>query len=197
MVPKSVRDSARPATAHSDSESLRVPGIRRRMVALPFCSASLRAPRPVPRGYPVNPRSLGEHLRRRRLDAGLTQRAVAKRLGVDAWTVVNWEQDRTRPQASKVGALYRFLGYVPGPVPVDLPARIRAARRKLGLSQAGLALQLGVNPSTVQKWERGRRRPYRRFLRLFEGLVEQSGLLKSLPSGESTGGGRPPMPSRS
>lgn len=109
--------------------------------------------------------------RRRRLDLELTQLAVAKRFGVNAWTVVNWEQDRTLRRASNVGALYDFLGYSPEAVPADLAGRIRAARRLLSLSQEGLALRLGVDPSTVQKWKRGPKRPFARFTRLLEDLA--------------------------
>ena len=36
---------------------------------------------------------------------------------------------------------------------------VRAARKKLGLSQDGFARAFGVSASTVRKWEQGQRRP--------------------------------------
>ncbi len=39
------------------------------------------------------------------------------------------------------------------------PGRIKALRKRLGLSQADFAVTLGVAPNTVALWEQGRRRP--------------------------------------
>jgi transcriptional regulator with XRE-family HTH domain len=47
--------------------------------------------------YPKELRTLGDHLRKRRLDLGLLQRQVAEQLGVDKTTVYNWESHRTAP----------------------------------------------------------------------------------------------------
>jgi DNA-binding transcriptional regulator YiaG len=41
--------------------------------------------------YPSNPVSLGDHLRKQRLDQRLTQPEVAVKLGVSLATVVKWE----------------------------------------------------------------------------------------------------------
>lgn len=38
------------------------------------------------------------------------------------------------------------------------PAEIRAARKRLGLSQEGLAERMGVSRSLVEKWEIGLRK---------------------------------------
>ena len=39
------------------------------------------------------------------------------------------------------------------------PADIKAIREKLGVSQSGFALMIGVSVSTLQNWEQGRRQP--------------------------------------
>jgi putative transcriptional regulator len=39
------------------------------------------------------------------------------------------------------------------------PADIRSIRLKLGKSQSGFALMIGVSVATLQNWEQGRRRP--------------------------------------
>lgn len=42
---------------------------------------------------------------------------------------------------------------------VAIDVDVRAARKKLGLSQDRFALAFGVSASTVRKWEQGQRRP--------------------------------------
>ena len=65
-------------------------------------------------GYPEHPKSLGEHLKKRRLDLGLLQREVATWLGVNGWTVGNWENGKTQPARRFTPKIVQFLGYDPG-----------------------------------------------------------------------------------
>ena len=95
---------------------------------------------------------MGEHLKRIRLDLGLRQEAAAQ-LGVNFKTYENWEQGKYEPEDRFFPAVIRFLGYDPSPAPVTLPDRIRAARRRQGISQRELARKLGLDPATVQAWE--------------------------------------------
>jgi transcriptional regulator with XRE-family HTH domain len=111
-----------------------------------------RKPRP---GYPDNPSTLAEHLKKRRLDRGLRQKDVARELGVNFRTYENWEQGKYEPEVRFLPAVIRFLGYDPSPAPVSLPDRIRAARRRQGISQRELARCLGLDPATVWAWEAG------------------------------------------
>jgi DNA-binding XRE family transcriptional regulator len=70
-------------------------------------------------------------------------------------------------------AVIRFLGYDPTPAPVSLPDRIRAARRRQGISQRELARRLGLDPATVWAWEAGAVvRPFPRIVAMFEEYVE-------------------------
>lgn len=59
------------------------------------------------------PKSLGEHIRRKRLELGLTQPEAGERLGVSGWTVANWEKGHTNPPLQARAALADFLGYDP------------------------------------------------------------------------------------
>lgn len=65
---------------------------RRGIPAFPFCHVTLRGRKPRS-GYPEEPRTLGEHLKRRRLDRGFRQRDVSGVLGVSKATYENWELD--------------------------------------------------------------------------------------------------------
>jgi transcriptional regulator with XRE-family HTH domain len=105
--------------------------------------------------YPKELRTLGDHIRKRRLDLGLVQTDVAKRLGVTAFTVTNWERNHTVPAICLVPRLVGFLGYVPFEAATTLAERVRAYRALRGLSQMGLAEMLGVDSSTVWRWEAG------------------------------------------
>jgi len=129
-----------------------------------------RKPRP---GYPDNPATFGEHLKKRRLDRGLRQKDVARELGVNFKTYENWEQGKYEPEIRFLPAVIRFLGYDPHPAPVSLPDRIRAARRRQGISQRELARRLGLDPATVWAWEAGTVvRPFPRIVAMFEQYVE-------------------------
>jgi len=49
---------------------------------LPFSRYENKVPKPLNINYPVNPSTIGEHLRKRRYDLSLTQVQVAKIIGV-------------------------------------------------------------------------------------------------------------------
>lgn len=85
------------------------------IVALPFCQYRIRVPRPPPAGYPKAPRTLGDRLRARRMDLGLSQAQVAERLCVNPWTLLNWELGRTDPQKRSLPRIHAFLASTSGP----------------------------------------------------------------------------------
>jgi transcriptional regulator with XRE-family HTH domain len=102
---------------------------------------------------------LGDHLRKRRLDLGLSQRLIAKQMGVNPGTVVNWECNATSVALNLIPGVLRFLSYTPLPPGQSLPERLKVYRRTQGLSQKKLAGRLGVNESTVARWEGGQSQP--------------------------------------
>jgi len=67
------RDSARRAAADSDSRVRRPPDVRTDILAFPFCHVTSRGQKPR-EGYPEEPKILGEHLKKRRIDLGLRQK---------------------------------------------------------------------------------------------------------------------------
>ncbi len=73
-------------------------------------------PRPIlpPKGYPISPVTIGDHLRKKRLDLGLTQEAAGKLLGVTESTVWNWEHG-TPPKLKHHFKITQFMGYSPVP----------------------------------------------------------------------------------
>ncbi|MEE8551208.1 MAG: helix-turn-helix transcriptional regulator [Gemmatimonadota bacterium] len=149
------------------SQPLFLPQVGRRTltVALPFYRITIRAPKPPPRGYRRKPRTLGERLRKRRINLGRLQRHVAQRLGVSPDTVKNWEAGRTEPQIRYVPRILDFLGSFTLPdaeSASDFSAWLTLARRLRGLTQRDFAGRLGVDESTISGWEHGEHRPSKR-----------------------------------
>lgn len=56
---------------------------------------------------------MGEQIKRRRLELGLSQKDAAKMLGVTSFTVLNWEQGKTKPLAESALQIASFLGHEP------------------------------------------------------------------------------------
>jgi DNA-binding transcriptional regulator YiaG len=129
---------------------------------LPFCHIALKAQRPLPNAYPKSLKTIGDHIRKRRLDLGLLQTEVARLFGVCTSTVCNWESNESTPVVRFTPAIQAFLGYDPWPQEESFGGRLRAARRRLGLSQRQFAVQLGVDASTLGDWEASRHRPTRK-----------------------------------
>ena len=102
---------------------------------------------------------MGEHLKKRRHELGLRQKDAAANLKVDAWTFLNWENEKTEPAVPYYPRIVRFLGYDPFPVARTLGEQIRRRRAELGLSLNWLAARLGVDEGTLARWEKGIWRP--------------------------------------
>ena len=83
------------------------------------------------------------------------QREVAVQLGVHIESVKNWERGLISPAIRQMPKIIAFLGYDPEPEPAGIPQRILSFRRRLGLTQEGLAKTLAVDPVTVYRWEKG------------------------------------------
>ena len=113
--------------------------------ALPSCHIRLTGRKLLPAAYPRELSTLGDHLRKRRLDLGLLQKELADELGVDEMTICNWETNRTSPQLRFIPRIITFLGSVPDDTQVGgLGQQIVAARCRLGFSQRELARRLGA-----------------------------------------------------
>ncbi len=107
------------APTGSKSELRRTPG-----VALPICCLSLVARKPAPDGYPEHPETVGEHIRKRRMDLGLFQRQAAAEINVNKATIWNWEHNESSPAIRHWPAVLAFLGYDPHPEPRTLAERM-------------------------------------------------------------------------
>lgn len=115
----------------------------------------LHAKKTVSKAYPKELRTIGDHIRKRRLDLKLTQKQVAELVGVDQTTVWNWESNRTEPLTRHLPSIIIFLGYSPFEASgQSLGERLCNYRRKTGLSQKKLAREIGIDPSTLSRLEK-------------------------------------------
>ena len=105
-------------------------------------------------GYPIEPKTIGEHLKKRRLDLGLKQKEVAAHLGIHLTTLQLWERGVGDPGVKPLPGIIRFLGYVPFNCESTPGGRIVFLRRCSGLTQEQLATRLDCNPGTLWRWER-------------------------------------------
>ena len=128
---------------------------RKGIPALPFGSLiDLTTKRPYYSQYPQKLQTIGDHIRKKRLDLKLLQQDVADRLGVTESTLLNWEHNRSTPTLRYLPQVITFLEYDPFDTsPANLGDRLFKYRQNKGLSQKELAKQIGIDPSTLSRLE--------------------------------------------
>ncbi|MFA5143932.1 MAG: helix-turn-helix transcriptional regulator [Candidatus Omnitrophota bacterium] len=60
--------------------------------------------------YPKNPQSLGESIRKIRMDRGLLIKDLAGLIGVTEDTIINWELRSIAPHGKQLKKICTFLG---------------------------------------------------------------------------------------
>ncbi len=103
--------------------------------------------------------TIGDHIRKRRRELGLTQRAAAARIGVCRDALAQWEARPKEPDVSLMPGIIDFLGYNPLPEPNSFRELLRYARRTLGLKQREMAALLSVPIGTFNAWEQDKYLP--------------------------------------
>jgi transcriptional regulator with XRE-family HTH domain len=115
---------------------------------------------------------IGKRLRRARLEQGVSQGTLAKKLGVSQPTISNWEQGRAKPDGREVAKLERVLGAFNEPTRMkkagaeEAPATVaegrafgdwlRKSREAAELSAHELAEASGVSQVQIYNLETGR-----------------------------------------
>ena len=137
---------------------------------MPYAPVTLKGSKPKDPDF--EPRSLGEHIRKRRLDLRLSQKEVARRLGWSWRTIFNWENGKTKPAIESIPAIIGFLGYNPFPEADSLSDRLVALRRGNGWTIKQAAEQLGVDEGTWGRWEKTDI-PWKRYQEIVQSFLEQ------------------------
>jgi transcriptional regulator with XRE-family HTH domain len=69
----------------------------------------LNGKKPKDKAYPKEVKTIGDAIRKRRLDLGLRQEDVAKIIGCDQMSVLNWEKGYANPRSNKIAGIETFL----------------------------------------------------------------------------------------
>jgi hypothetical protein len=77
-------------------------------------------------------------------------------MGIDTWTYLNWEKDKTVPVASRFQPVAEFLGYDPSPAPETVAERLQAKRRELAVTFSQVAQHLGWDTGTLTRYLNGK-----------------------------------------
>ncbi|MGA8148737.1 MAG: helix-turn-helix transcriptional regulator [Gallionellaceae bacterium] len=125
-----------------------------RVAFLPFIKVSLKSLRKKP--FDFEPQTLGEQIKKRRLELDLSQTEAGQMLGVNFYTLLNWEKGRTEPLIDYIPAILVFLGFDPFPKPKTIPERLFAFRRSKGWSIRDATNEFRVAFATWRDWECGK-----------------------------------------
>jgi DNA-binding XRE family transcriptional regulator len=112
-------------------------------------------------GYPLDPKTIGEHIRKRRLYLCLHQIEVAKMIGVTESTVWNWEHG-TEPELRYMPKIIEFLRYVPFECPEDTLGQLKYFKQVKGLSYERLGEIMRKDPEQLTDWLSKRVKPCKR-----------------------------------
>jgi len=85
------------------------PWIHGNFFTKPKIKLTVQRPKTLPDGYPLRPKTLGDRIKKKRMDMGLFQRDVARIIGVSVDTITNWEKGRTRPSRYSMLKIHQFL----------------------------------------------------------------------------------------
>jgi len=80
------------------------------MGTLPFSRLEKTVSR-RPKGYTKQPKTIGEHLIKKRCDLKLTKVEMAKRMGIAPTVLADWEKSRCKPDAGHMKNVIEFIGY--------------------------------------------------------------------------------------
>lgn len=86
-------------------------------------------------------------------------------------TITNWELNHTNPEIQYMPRIIDFLGFIPFEMDGTFGQRLKLYRMCKGLSQEKLAEDLGIDESTLWKWEAGISQPSRRLRQRLEEVL--------------------------
>ncbi len=112
-------------------------------------------------GYPEFPITVGDHIRKKRIDLGLLQREVAEIIGVTVSSIYNWEHG-VEPELQYNPSIIKFLGYIPFDFPDDTVGRLGWYKRTMGMNLDHLGEAMGRDPEQLSDWLSGRHYPFRK-----------------------------------
>jgi transcriptional regulator with XRE-family HTH domain len=137
-----------------------------------FVNLTLRCKRPINLAYPISLNTLGDHLRKVRLDRGMSQPQVAKLLKVTPDTVTGWELNRHQPPVRLAKGIIQFLGYIPfQEEALSIGRKLYFARLLTGKTQEQVSAKIGCDESNLRYIELGKRRPQKQTMAKIQSFI--------------------------
>lgn len=120
---------------------------------LPCLRYEAQTEKPMPVSYLQNPISIGDNIRKKRMELKLFQKDVAKILDVAKDSITNWEKNRSSPQIQFFPGIINFLGYLPFEINLTtFSGKLKAYRQINGFSEKQLGEILKVmEPRSVAR----------------------------------------------
>ena len=133
---------------------------------------TLKAQKPSNKPYPKSLHTIGDHIKKRRLDLNLTHKQAAKLIGVQDDSICNWEHNYVTPKIHLLPKIIQFLGYVPFELPKETMSDKMITYRKVhGLTQRKLAELLSVDETTIRDWENCKHKPSKKLLKRINNIM--------------------------
>jgi DNA-binding transcriptional regulator YiaG len=147
------------------------------MVALTFLPYRKTVHMPPSKLIPLFPQTLGDFIRKKRVESLQLQSHVARIIGVSEDTITNWETNRFVPQINLYPAIFQYLGFYPFAHETEsIGGKMKQLRNCLGLSYQAAGEVFAVYGTTVRGWELNKSRPTSRkrtlILARFDSLPE-------------------------
>lgn len=139
---------------------------------MPFSRTDEIVERQSLKQYTKNPITVGQHLRKKRIEAGLLQREVANILQVSEDSITFWENGRSVPQIHHYQRIIQFLGYMPFEIDIStIAGQIRWYRYEHGLSYKAFGKLANFDPATIATWEENKSYPSSKNLKKLQEFI--------------------------
>ena len=89
----------------------------------------------------------------------LKQEDVAKLLNTTTSSISNWERNDKKPSLEYIPRIIKFIEYCPYDVKLPISEKLVIWRSYNGISQKKMAKIVGVDPSTLGRWEQDKKTP--------------------------------------
>lgn len=136
------------------------------------CQIQLLGKKPSSPAYPAELNTLGDHLRNKRLDIGLSQADIARVLKASETMVTVWELNQNEPTAKFAKKIIEFLGYVPFLEHESLDKRTHLTRLVSGKTQEQVLKEINVDESNLRLIDLGVRILFRKTREKIEQFIK-------------------------
>lgn len=127
------------------------------MAVRTFLPQTKKVRKPKTLEYSLFPKTVGEHIRKIRIERELSQREVSKQIGVSEDSVTYWEKGRFVPQVQRYPAIIAFLGYYPFTHETQtIAGKLRQLLNCNGWSHKECAKALAIDIGTIKRILRGK-----------------------------------------